>query len=80
MKFQTDYGELEITEIIRCCNLWKKLMEKHNELKHAYNQTEEGKTKNRENAKLYYERHKEEISAKRKAKYEAKKNQPQFVD
>ena len=69
MKVQTDHGEQEIEEVIRCYNLWKNLMLKNIDRRNEYNQTEEGKTKNRERAKVYYERHKEEILAKRKAKY-----------
>lgn len=80
MKYQTDFGELEIEEIIRCCNLWKHSMARNNEKRFEFNQTEQGKTRNRTNAKSYYQRHKEEILAKRKAAYEAKKETPQFVD
>lgn len=69
MKVTTDYGEQEIEEVIRCYNLWRKSMTKHNEIRHEYNQTEEGKTKNCQRAKNYYERHREEILAKRKLRY-----------
>lgn len=68
MKVQTDFGEQEIEEVIRCYNLWRKQMTKLNEIRWAYNQTEEGKLKNRARSKAYYEKHKEEIMARRQAK------------
>ena len=80
MKYTTDFGELEIEEIIRCCNLWKHYMVRMNERKYERNQTEEGKEQNRAAAKSYYERHRDQILAKRKEAYERKKNSPQFVD
>ena len=73
MKVTTDYGEQEIEEVIRCYNLWRKSMINHNKLKSAYNQTEEGKLKNREKVKSYYERNKDRILEKRKDRYQQKK-------
>lgn len=80
MKVQTEYGEQELDEVIRCYNLWKKMMAKNIGRKNEWNQTDEGKNKNRQNAKSYYQRHKEEILAKRKASYVSKKDKPQFID
>ena len=68
MKVQTDYGEQEIEEVIRCYNLWRKQVTKLNEIRWAYNQTDEGKQKNRDRSKAYYEKHKDEIKARRLAK------------
>ncbi len=71
MKVQTEYGEQEIEEVIRCYNLWKALMKKNIEKRHEFNQTEEGKQKNRERAKIYYERNRDLILEKRRLKREA---------
>lgn len=73
MKVQTKYGEQELEEVIRCYNLWKKLIAKNVERKNKAHQTKEGKEKNRGNAKSYYERHREEILARRKEKYATNK-------
>jgi hypothetical protein len=80
MNVQTDYGEQPLDEVIRCYHLWKAMIARSTEIKHQINQTDEGKVQNRMRAKAYYERHKDEIIAKRKAAYEAKKNSPQFLD
>jgi len=73
MKVNTEYGEQEIEEVVRCYNLWKNYIADMNKRRHAINQTEEGKQKNRANAKSYYERNKDAILAKRKEKYVSKK-------
>lgn len=70
-EYQTDYGTVKAAELIRVYGLWKKMIDKQVEKRNAFNQTEEGKQKNRSRAKDYYQRHKEEILAKRKAKYSA---------
>lgn len=77
---QTEYGDVEIPELVRCYNLWRAMMIKHNEIRKKYNQTEEGKTKNRERAKVYYEKNKELILKKRKEHREKKKEEYQFLD
>lgn len=77
MKVQTDYGEQEIAEVIRCYNLWRKMMTKQNEIRYQYNQTDEGKEKNRAKAKEYYEKHREEILEKRKLRYSSNNVQEQ---
>lgn len=73
MKVETNYGEQELDEVVRCYNLWKNYIGDMNKRRHAKNQTEEGKLKNRANAKSYYERNKELILAKRKERYVSKK-------
>lgn len=75
MKVQTDYGEQEIEEVIRCYNLWRKMMIKNIDRRNTYNQSEEGIEKNRARAKDYYQRHREEILEKRKQYNETKRNQ-----
>jgi hypothetical protein len=46
---------------------------KHLEYRRKYSKTEKRMEHSRENAKKYYEAHKEEVSARRKAYYEANK-------
>ena len=79
-KIQTAYGEYTIDELVYYTELWKQSLEKQNNRKRIYNRTEEGKQKNNTKAKQYYEKHKEEILAKRKQKYQALKDKPQFID
>ena len=79
MKVQTDYGEQELEEIVRCYNLWKKLISNNVQRRNQKQQTQEGKLKNRENSKSYYERHREQILAKRKQRYDARKNTQKSV-
>jgi predicted acylesterase/phospholipase RssA len=69
MKVQTDHGEQEIEEVIRCYNLWRNLIVKNVEKRNEFHKTEEGKQKNRANSKNYYQRHREEILEKRRIKY-----------
>ena len=73
MKVDTAYGEQEIEEVVRCYNLWKNYIADMNKRRHEKNQTDEGKQKNRANAKAYYEKNKAAILAKRKEKYASKK-------
>lgn len=73
MEHQTDYDKVSTEELVRVYHLWKKMIAKNAEIRNAYNQTPEGKAKNREKAKQYYEAHKEKVLAKRKARYDAKK-------
>ena len=72
---QTAYGDVEIPELVRCYEMWRNMTIKHNKLRNKYNQTEEGKMKNREKAKQYYEKHREEILEKRKEYREKKKDE-----
>ena len=80
MEFKTDYGMVSSDELIRVYHMWKRMTAKQVGHRNRYNQTAEGKEKNRENAKLYYERHKEEILAKKKARYQAKKEEYQMEE
>jgi Zn-finger nucleic acid-binding protein len=77
---QTTYGDVEIPELVRCYELWRGMITKQNEIRRKYNQTEEGKTKNREKAKDYYEKHKQEILQKRKAYRDKKKSEYMMLD
>lgn len=79
-KVNTAYGEMTVAELVRCAEKWKRLMEKHNALRHRYNQTEEGKIKNREKAKSYYERNREKVLQKRRAIREKKKDEYKMLD
>jgi len=74
MEHDTDYGKVSTDELLRVFHMWKKMIAKGNERKCEFNQSEQGKEKNRANAKKYYEKHKEEILAKRKVYYDSKRN------
>jgi len=80
MNVQTDYGEQPLDEVIRCYHLWKAMIARGTQIQNRINQTDEGKVQNRMRAKAYYELHKDEILATRKAAYQAKKSTPQFHD
>lgn len=75
MKVQTDHGEQEIEEVIRCYNLWRNLIVKNVERRNEFHKTEEGKQQNRANSKNYYQRHREEILEKRRIKYASRQTQ-----
>ena len=70
MEHQTDYGKVSTEELIRVYHLWKKLIKKNVERRNEFNQSDEGKELNRMRAKKYYEEHRDEILAKRKARYQ----------
>ena len=79
-KVNTAYGEMTVAELVVYAEKWKRLMEKHNALRHRYNQTEEGKIKNREKAKSYYERNRDKVLEKRRAIREKKKDEYKMLD
>ena len=66
MEYKTDYGMVSVDELIRVYHQWKKMVKKNIEKRNEYNQTEEGKQKNRERARVYYESHRELILEKRR--------------
>jgi hypothetical protein len=70
MEHQTDYGKVSTEELIRVYHMWKKMIKRNVECRNEFNQSETGKQLNRERAKKYYEEHRDEILAKRKAKYQ----------
>ena len=80
MEHDTEYGKVSTDELLRVYHLWKKMIEKTIERRNEFNQTEEGKQKNRANAKNYYQRNREKILEKHKIRYENKKNQYQMQD
>lgn len=77
---QTAYGEMTVSELVRYTEMWKAMMAKHNQTKNKYNQTDEGKAKNRQKAKEYYESHRQEILEKRRKARDEKKSEPLFVE
>ena len=77
---QTQYGDVEIPELVRCYEMWRSMITKHNEIRKKYNQTEEGKRKNRAKAKEYYAKTRALILEKRKEYREKKKEEYQFID
>lgn len=71
MEYDTEFGKVKVEELIRVYGLWKHQITKANERRVEFLQTEEGKQWNRDNARRYYERHREEILARKKAKRDA---------
>lgn len=73
MEFDTSYGKVSVERLVHCYEVYKAQEEKKMEKKRAYLQTEEGKQWNRAHSKAYYEKNKETIKAKAKARYAPKK-------
>ena len=76
----TKYGEMTLEQLVDYAEKWKAMMEKQNNLRHKYNQTEKGKIQNRQRAKTYYEKHRDEILEKRKAAREKQKDEYKMVE
>lgn len=73
---QTSYGEVPLEVLVNRFETFK-AKNRESYLKRAeYLKSEEGKEWNRQRAKAHYEKHKEEILAKRKAKYVSRKRTP----
>ena len=79
-KVKTAYGEMTVAELVKYTEMWKAMAKKHNDLKCKYNQTDEGKEKNRERARDYYERNRDKVLEKRREANDLKKNSPMFLD
>ena len=77
---QTKYGEMTLEQVVDYAEKWRSLCEKQNKLRHQYNQTDKGKMKNRERAKQYYEKHRQEILEKRKAAREKDKDEYKMLE
>ena len=69
----TSYGEVPLAEIVRQYERLKAHNEKSNQKRREHIQTEEGKLKNRERSKAYYEKHREEVLEKRAKAYDPKR-------
>jgi hypothetical protein len=67
--FTTDYGDASFADMRRAYENEKR----RNEKRKQFFKTDEGKAYNRQKAKVFYQRHREEILSKRKESYEAKK-------
>ena len=72
--FQTEYGLVDINELIRGYNIYRRNDARNQERRREFLQTDRGKEYNRERAKAYYERNKETILEKRKKQYQEKNN------
>ena len=74
---KTDFGDVALSNLVAQYVSAKEYIERTKEARREYQRryvkTPEGKKKNYENALAYYHAHKDEISAKRKAKYAEKK-------
>ena len=69
----TSFGDVPIEKLRHLYETYKQNEEKKAEKRRAFLQTEEGKIQNRKRAKEYYERNRDVIKAKAKAKYIPKK-------
>lgn len=77
---QTEYGNVQVDELVRVYNNHKKANRKSQEKRKEWLQSDEGKEYNRNRAKSYYERNKETILEKRKESYMAKKELHRLAD
>ena len=73
-KIQTNFGSVTVDELVRIYNIYKTRDRKNQQRRLVYNQTEEGRDKNRERASSYYERNRDAVLEKRKEWYQKKKN------
>lgn len=69
MPYPTAFGDVPVEELVKAYEAQKRMIEKQNERKKAYNQTDEGKAKNRARAKAYYDKNKEAVRARVLSKY-----------
>ena len=69
----TSFGEIPLETIVKRWEAEKKRDKKKAEKRLAFLQTDEGIEWNRNRSKLYYEKHREEVLARRKAQYISKK-------
>ena len=76
----TNFGEVKVDELVRVYNNYKQGLQKSQEKRKEWLQTDAGKEYNRERAAAYYNRNKETILEKRKEKYAAKKELRQLAD
>ena len=69
MPYPTAFGDASIEQLVKTYEAHKRSIEKLNERKRAYLQTEEGKEKNRARSRAYYEKNKEAVRARVLSKY-----------
>lgn len=65
----TSFGEVSLDKLVKYYETYKRNEDKRLEKRHEVLQTPEGKAINRARAKAYYDKHKDDILAKRKANY-----------
>ena len=80
MSTATNFGEVQVDELVRVYNNYKQNLQKSQEKRKAWLQTDEGKEYNRGRAKAYYDRNKETILEKRKTMYADKKELRRLAD
>jgi hypothetical protein len=73
MKVATAFGEVDESVLVHHYELYKKNEKKKYEKRLQYLTTDEGRDWNREKSNSYYERNKDKILEKRKAKYVSRK-------
>lgn len=76
----TSYGDISIERLRHLYETYKRNEDKKAEKRKVFLQTEEGKVWNRQRAKEYYEKNRETIKAKAKAKYVPKKTPASQID
>ena len=77
---KTAYGEMTIEELVKYTEMWKSMCEKHNQIRRKYNQSDEGKMKNRQRSKEYYERNREKVLEKRRSIREKQKEEYKMIE
>ena len=75
----TKYGSVALEKLIAVYEKHKENEKKTAERRHEWNQTDEGKQKNRERAKAYYEKNKEKVRAKNLARANANKEKAEAL-
>ena len=73
-KIPTNFGEVEVDELVRIYNIYKRRDAKNQNRRKQVLSTEAGREKNRERSRSYYHRNKDIVLEKRKQEYQKKKN------
>ncbi len=73
MSIETAYGTVPLEKLIHTYNVAQAANKRHVQKRNEFNQTDEGKRRNRERAKAYYERNKALVREKARARYTEKR-------
>lgn len=71
--YKTEYGDIPLDRLIHVYNVYRASELRKQAKRYEFFQTDEGKALNRSRSKSYYERNKEKVKEKNKARYHAKK-------
>jgi hypothetical protein len=69
----TDHGDVSIAQLVHVYNVHRASELRKQVKRNEFFQTDEGKALNCARSKAYYERNKEKVNAKNKARYQSKK-------